>query len=108
MPNVSMLPKGDRISLVNYYKITKIIEAENKLDNNWKPNWNNSSQPKYSIWHYIKADAKRPAGFGFSNTHYGYTGTGTAVGSRLCFKSDELAKYAGTQFEKLFQDLLNP
>lgn len=102
MPIVSMLPKQDQDSLLAYYKITKIIEAENKLNNNWQPNWSDYNQPKYCVWKEIKADAKRPAGFGFSCTDYDDWGTITTVGSRLLVGERETALRIGEKFEKLF------
>ncbi len=99
VPDVSMLPVKDRKAIIAHYKLTKIIEA---LNEGWKPNWNDSSETKYFPWFQIKADAKRPAGFGFS--YYDCDGwhTGTYCGSRLCLKSRELALYAGKQFKDLY------
>lgn len=47
------------------------------------------------------------SGFRFGVTAYDCTGTDSAGGSRLCFHSDELAKYVGTQFIELYNQLLN-
>jgi hypothetical protein len=102
LPDVSMLPKRDQLSLVSYYQITKIIEMENKKNNNWQPNWNDSNQSKYSVWQQVQADEKRPAGFGFSFTHYDYWLTAAAVGSRLLVGNSETALRLGKELKQLF------
>lgn len=102
LPDVSMLPKRDQMSLVCYYQITKVIEAENKKNNNWEPNWNDSSQYKYSVWQRIQADEKRQAGFGFSGTGYDYWHAASAVGSRLLVGNSETALRLGKKLKQLF------
>lgn len=101
LPDVSMLPLKDRKAIVSHYKLTKVVEA---LNDGWKPNWNDSNQSKYVAWLRVQADEKRPAGFGFSHTHYDHWFTATICGSRLCFKSSELALYAAKQFSNLYKD----
>ena len=41
---------------------------------------------------------------GFVCNDYGSRGTYVAVGSRLCFKSRELAEYAGKQFKDIYEE----
>lgn len=67
----------------------------------WKADWNNFSQYKYYPW--FKAN---PSGFGLSYYGYGFRGTFTYVGSRLCYKSAEIAEYAGKQFIDLYNKFL--
>jgi hypothetical protein len=81
------------------YKLLKLLVEV--LNEGWTPDWDNGNQYKW----YPYFDM-RGAGFGFSHTHCAYWHTRTSVGSRLCFKSDELAKYAGTQFSHLYKDFL--
>lgn len=80
-----------------FIKLTIIAKA---LNEGWTPDWENTDEYKY--WPYFKMKS----GFGFSGTYYAYWGTLTHVGSRLCFKTEELAKYAATQFESIYQDFL--
>jgi hypothetical protein len=91
-------PFGDNAACVALQKLTIISRA---LNEGWTPDWSNSSQYKY--YPYFKAN---PAGSGLS--FHGYDGwlTDTNVGSRLCFKSAELARYAGEQFIDLYNDFL--
>lgn len=42
------------------------------------------------------------AGFAFAYTHSAPSNTSASVGSRLCFKSSALAKYAGEQFAEIY------
>jgi hypothetical protein len=102
LPDVSMLPKRDQLSLVSYYQITKIIEMENKKNNNWQPNWNDSSQYKYCVWQQVQADEKRPAGFGFSTTYHDGWTTNSDVGSRLLVGNSETALRLGKELKQLF------
>lgn len=44
------------------------------------------------------------AGFAFAYSHYAPSDANARIGSRLCFKSDTLATYAGKQFIKLWMD----
>lgn len=78
-------------------KLSIIREA---LNEGWQPDWSNSSEYKYYPWFAFKA------GVGFSHTDYGGVCSGSTVGSRLCFKSSELAMYAGAQFEAIYNDFL--
>lgn len=103
LPDVSMLPKKHQKSFIAYFKLIIIAQAINE---GWEPDWNNSNEYKYTPWFEVKADKKRPAGFGFSAAGYGTWRTFTAVGSRLCFKSRELALYAGKTFTDIYIDYL--
>ena len=87
----------DMISASNYAKIVIIARA---LNEGWTPDWNNSNQYKYVPWFTYKS------GFGLSYDDYGYGHTATTVGSRLCFKTKELAEYAATQFADIYNDFL--
>jgi hypothetical protein len=61
----------------------------------------NTEQIKYYPYFEVSS-----SGFGFSCTGYYYDGTDTAVGSRLCFESEEKARHAGKTFIKLFEDFI--
>lgn len=89
---------GDADSIAAYAKLIIIARA---LNEGWKPDWSNNSQYKYVPWF------KHKSGFGLSFGGYGGWRTFTAVGSRLCFKTKELAEYAATQFADLYNDYLS-
>lgn len=88
--SVSFLLGRDFLSISAYAKLVIIARA---LNEGWEPNWDDSSEIKYYPW-------MKWQGSGFSDCNYGYSGTLTSVGSRLCFKSEELARYAAKQFNK--------
>jgi hypothetical protein len=101
LPDVSALPEKHRNAITAHYKLIIIAQA---LNEGWEPNWNDSYEYKYYPWFEIIASANKPAGFGFSDTDYDFWNTHTNVGSRLCFKTRELALYAGEQFEELYKE----
>lgn len=69
------------------------------LNEGWTPNWDNSNEYKYYPWFKMGSSAFRCDG-------YAYWVTGSIVGSRLCFKSPELARYAGEQFENVYKHFM--
>ena len=101
VPDFSNTPEQHRKAFEAHYKLVIIAEA---LNQGWQPNWSDPHQLKYYPWFEVKANEDNPAGFGFWYTDYDCDLTRTAVGSRLCFKSSELALYAGKQFEDLSKE----
>lgn len=77
---------------IAYIKLKIIAQA---LNEGWKPNWSNSNESKYFPW-FDMSD-------GFSFFGAGYYSGPSDVGSRLCFKSRDLAEYAGKQFLHLYK-----
>jgi len=86
----------DNDAIIAFAKLSIIRKA---LNEGWKPDYTNSSEPKYFPWF------KYNAGSGFSLLAVGYDDTNSAVGARLSFKSRELAEYAGKQFADLYNVL---
>ena len=80
------------------YKMACIICKA--LNEGWTPDWENTNQYKWFPWFNMKG------GFGFSFSPCTYPGTCASVGSRLCFKTEALANYAGKQFESIYKNLL--
>lgn len=76
------------------YKQLKIIAKA--LNQGWIPDWNSSTEHKYYPYFNMKN------GFVFYDSDY--FSRFSIVGSRLCFKSSELARYAGTQFQSIYKD----
>jgi len=104
LPNLSVLMdypgiNKDIISARAQAKLSIIARA---LNEGWTPDWKNSSQYKYFPW--FKAN---PSGSGLSCNDYVCALANSCIGSRLCFKSAELAEYVGKQFEALYNDLFN-
>jgi hypothetical protein len=79
----------------------KVVIVAKALNEGWTPDFSNSNQAKYYPW------MKFSPGVGFSCNDYGHVYSSSSVGSRLCFKSSELAKYAAEQFQDIYNDLFN-
>jgi hypothetical protein len=82
------------------YKQIKLIAKT--FNEGWTPDWSNSNERKYVPWFVMGSSS----GVGFSCGDYGSWVTGSYVGSRLCFKTSELAEYAGRTFEAIYKDFL--
>lgn len=89
--------KNDTCDEVAYKQLKTIAKA---LNENWKPDWNNTSEYKYYPWFEYKK------GIGFVFDVCGYDIQRSGVGSRLCFKNRELAEYAAKQFQSIYNDFL--
>jgi len=97
LPVVDNLPEKDQNAIVAFYKLTIIIRA---LNEGWEPDWKNWNEYKYYNYFYVRS----ASGFVCSDT--GCTVTVADIGSRLCFKSRELAEYALSQFKELYLQYL--
>jgi hypothetical protein len=80
------------------YKQVKLIVSA--LNEGWSPDWTDGSQYKYFPW--FKMSSSSGAGFAYHDC--GFWTSNANVGSRLCFKSSELAKYAGNQFNDIYKN----
>jgi hypothetical protein len=85
---------------IAYRKLKTIAAA---LNEGWKPDWNDENQYKY--WPWFVYDPKT-AGFACAHTNYAASNTYTNVGSRLCYKTSALARYAGDTFPEIYNDFL--
>lgn len=84
---------------VAYRKIKLIAKAFNE---GWVPDWTNSNEYKYYPWFEMGS----PSGSGFRFDVFDHWLTHSHVGSRLCFKSSELAKHVGNLFIDDYRDFL--
>ena len=98
LPEVSMLPQNHQKAIIAHYKLVIIAEAINE---GWKPNWDNWGELKYYPWFDMEGSS---SGSGFSYDDYDDWYAYSGVGSRLCFKTYELAKYVGQTFIDLYKD----
>ncbi|MGK0175653.1 MAG: hypothetical protein ACI9AT_002040, partial [Ulvibacter sp.] len=80
------------------YRVIKLICKS--LNQGWTPDWSDSSEYKYTPWFEMNGSS------GFRCHVFVSWCTYTHVGSRLCFKSKELAEYAGKQFEEVYKDFM--
>ena len=99
VPVVTGIPEKYQKPLIANYQLMVIAEA---LNEGWTPDWSNGEWDKWYPW--FNMDNSSSAGR-FSFGVAAFRGSVSAVGSRLCFKSEELADYAGTQFLELYREL---
>ena len=78
-----------------YRQLKLIVEA---LNEKWKPDWSDSSQYKYIPWFSMGGSSGSGFAHGYVDWH-----SNSDVGSRLCFKSRELAEFAGKQFTDIYK-----
>ena len=99
VPVVTGIPEKYQKPLIANYQLMVIAEA---LNEGWTPDWSNGEWDKWYPW-FDMDDSSSAGRFSFDvavDLHsYSF------VGSRLCFKSEELADYAGTQFLELYREL---
>jgi hypothetical protein len=76
------------------YRMAKLVCLT--FNEGWLPDWTNSNEYKYFPWFVMGSSS----GVGFSYDVCATWRTSSYVGSRLCFKSSDLAKHAGKLFEQ--------
>ena len=92
----NIFPKEDQRSMLAYHKLTVITRA---LNNGWKPNWDDQNEWKYyPLFRYVNA------GLSYAYTYSAAADTFAYFGSRLCFPTSALAKYAAEHFADLYRD----
>lgn len=97
VPDVSVLPAKHQKAIIADYKRIIIAEA---LNEGWEPDWNDSSEYKYYPWFYPSA------GFAYAYSCNAPSLATAYIGSRLCFKTRELAIYFGKNFTELHKDYI--
>ena len=102
MPDVSMIPKEYQKSVIAQYILIVVAKV---LNEGWIPDYRDKSQYKYYPYFLVKANKNNKSGSGLSYLAYDSWYTVTFVGVLLCYKNSETAKYAGTKFKKLYEDL---
>lgn len=102
LPDVSGLPVKHQKAIIAHYKLVIITEA---LNDGHEHDWTNPCEWKYYPLFNMEGSADlASSGLLLVYDGYDYDSTGSTVGSRLCFKSTELAKYAAKQFADLYAD----
>jgi hypothetical protein len=97
IPDFSIFPELYQKALIAHAKLILIAQA---LNEGWQPDWSNWDEYKYYPWF----DMEYSASGCFSCYVCDLWTAGSNAGSRLCFKSRELAEYAGKQFKELYED----
>jgi len=89
---------GSYGAVVSFAQALIVTEA---LNEGWQPDFNNGKWDKHYPYFEMRSSA---GGFRFSGSVCG--SDATHVGARLCFKSEELARYAGMQFESIYKGFM--
>ncbi|MBD5327945.1 MAG: hypothetical protein HDR99_05730 [Bacteroides sp.] len=110
---------GDKPADLEAYLKLRIVAAA--LNESWTPDWNDKQQRKWHPWFYIYSEEEYTnlseedkchvvgrlnyyavGGIVYANAGYSSSGSHAYSGSRLAFKSKELAEYCGKQFGELW------
>jgi hypothetical protein len=86
------------VYLENQYKAVVIAEA---LNEGWKPDWKNASEQKWFPYFRVSS-----SGFAFCGSVCVSVTPSAGGASRICFKTGELAEYAGEQFLKIWEKII--
>lgn len=98
LPDVSKMPVNHQKALTAMAMMYIIAEA---INDGHVFNWDDYNEYKYYPWFYLNSP-----GFRFGDAAFVCSGTSTTGGSRLCYKTEALAKYAGKQFLELYRDIM--
>lgn len=97
VPDFSNLPTDMRKHFEAQYKMIVIAEA---LNEEWIPDWDNYDEYKYYPWFEMS-----PSSFAFGASAYVHATASAGSGSRLKFRTRELAEYAAKQFIDIWKDI---
>lgn len=101
LPDVSAYAEKHRKHAIADFKLIIIAEV---LNEGWTPDYTNYDEYKWFPYFDVDADKERKSGFGLSCHVCDYWLSHSTVGSRLCYKSRELAKYSGETFIEIHKD----
>jgi len=110
------------VDIIAYLKLRIIVAA---LNEGWTPTYKDG-EIKWFPWFklYTKEEIDNlkdkfrvlawggfasngsAAGLGFASAHNGFSATYSFYGSRLCYRTKELAEYSGKQFIEIYRDFI--
>lgn len=98
-PEVQELFKLQEAGITSHVLYTQMLVVITKaLNEGWTPDWS-SCMDKWFIWFNMSSSSAGRFSFFNSANQYSYSD----CGSRLCFKSRELAEYAAKQFLQVYK-----
>ncbi len=100
VPDFSFLPEPEAKAHLAHFKLIIIAKA---LNEGWVPDWSNGKWDKWFVWFRFNNDSGSSSASRFSFFGSDRRASGSVCGSRLCFKSRELAEYAAKQFIDIYQ-----
>ncbi|WP_157474625.1 hypothetical protein [Dyadobacter sp. Leaf189] len=95
----TVVPREFRAPTYAFHRLCVIAKA---LNEGWEPDWDNNNQYKYYPWFDMRSKSAGGSGFSFYDSYC--VSSFATVGSRLVFRTDELARYAGTQFLEIYRE----
>lgn len=102
-PDPELLPflnyQGDNLELIAIRDQKKVEHIIKVLNEGWIADLTNDDEWRYYPWFEVSAS-------GLSYFDFGRARLNSGVGSRLCLRSRELAKYVGTQFIDLYNSFM--
>lgn len=98
LPVVAGMPKEMQASILATARLYIITAA---LNGDWVPDWNNSGEYKYFAWWWMN----KP-GFRLRVVVCGWSSSRAGAGSRLCFRTRELAEHAAKYFKKDYEAMM--
>jgi len=93
IPDMSCYPEKHRAALAAAAEMILITDASREKD----PDWNDGDEEKYTGWMDMEVDENNPSGFRLDDVGCYSTCAFAGLGSRLCFESDDDARYHFTQ-----------
>lgn len=91
--------QNEEAHVVAYSELCRRAKA---ASGEWQPDWNNPDEKKWYPWFEYT-----PSGFVVNAASYSYGYTNTAVGSRLCFPTREMAKAFAEENLELYRIILS-
>lgn len=100
LPDFSQFPQRYQKAIEAHAKLILIAEV---LNEGWQPDWSHENEKKYEPLFVM--DNSFGGGFYLLASDI-YDTTISICGSRLCYKSEALCKYAAEQFAELYKESL--
>ncbi|MGB4776474.1 MAG: hypothetical protein WBP45_14955 [Daejeonella sp.] len=98
-------PQNDDEKAIN--GVAKMFRIGRVLNEGWLPDWSNKNEYKYYPWFGMQTYSDQiSSSTDFSYIDYVYVDSFSYVSSRGCFKSGELAEYAGKQFLSTYREFM--
>ena len=99
-PEVQELFKLQEAGITSHVLYTQMLVVITKaLNEGWTPDWSNGNWDKWFNWFNMSSSSAGRFSFHSSVNR----NSGSHCGSRLCFKSRELAEYAAKQFLQVYE-----
>lgn len=107
--------KGKDIDILAYTKLRIIAAALNEEPEGWRPKYQDKdgNGGEYRWYPYFRAVffggsaySGAIAGLAYAYANYAFSYAFAHFGSRLCYKSEELAEYSGQQFKDIWEEYL--